>query len=330
MNDDENLFGIKNINIQVRGSYPVISAYEFEYLKELPEAQSLWKESTIYLIVQRPLMYFNNLHIVDGIIYFEIADMNNNKPLTGSLDPYKSGFIGNGESFYFNVQLYSRKNTIAQQFDYAAAFMIESKTREHLAWITPQKVIHLAVSNNAGYYISGDLEKYIDYKIHYIGQAFNQEIWARLTGHEKLQSILTREPILDNLTRRVSFEISLILLEITGVQEANIVPYHSWMMKDDTQPILHDLGDDNDFESFMKFHECKVSFNDQILTNEVEALLVSTFKPEYNKIKFNNYPDIKSGTRSLGYTESSLVIEYNPTTLETSHCKLNAIFCSNN
>lgn len=41
MNSEANMMGAKNINIQVQGSYPVISAYEFEFMKELPELQNL-------------------------------------------------------------------------------------------------------------------------------------------------------------------------------------------------------------------------------------------------------------------------------------------------
>jgi hypothetical protein len=69
-----------------------------------------------------------------------------------------------------------------------------------------------------------------------------------------------------------------------------------------------------------------IGFTDPELTSEVEAMLINSFKPEYNKIQFNNYPMIKRGTRSKGYTESSLVIERNPTTLKTEYFKLDAVF----
>ncbi|WP_305846013.1 hypothetical protein [Photobacterium kishitanii] len=132
------LEGIKNIDIQIRSVYPVISAYEFEFLKELPEIQELWKDSTIYFIVQRPLIYFNNLHIENGVIKFEIADMNGNAPLVGSLDPYVTGFAQDGESFTFSFNFYSGKDEGNKCLHYVSSFAVETKTREHLAWITPQ------------------------------------------------------------------------------------------------------------------------------------------------------------------------------------------------
>ncbi|PAY00834.1 hypothetical protein CKO50_12610 [Pseudoalteromonas sp. HM-SA03] len=327
MSNEESLKGVKNINIQVSGSYPVISAYEFEILKELPEVHHLWRESTIYLIVQRPLMYFNNLRINDqGVVNFEISDMRGNEPLTGTLDPYESGLAKEGESYSFSFHLYKGEVKENKSVDYAACFFIETESSEHLASITPQKVIHLSSLNSPGYKISGNLYDYIDYRVHYVGQAFSQDIWSRLTGHEKMQSILTREAAIDSLSNRNSLEISLILLEIVGFSEAQFLPFQPWQLSSNTTPILHDLGDDDDVESYMNFHKPLVEFSDQELTNEVEAMLINRFDPDYNKIKFKNYPNIKNGTRSKGYSESSLVLESNPTILESDKFKLNAIF----
>lgn len=326
MNAETNMMGVKNINIQVQGSYPVISAYEFEFMKELPEIQGLWKESTLYLIVQRPLLYFNKLRIEEGIIKFEISDMRGNPPLSGSLDPYAAGFAKEGEGFLFSASLYKGDATGLKSFDYAAGFFIETKTREHLASITPQKVIHLSALKCVGYSLTGNLCDYIDYHVHYIGQSFDQDIWSRLTGHEKMQSILTRESILDSASNRNSFEIALILLEVVGFSEANMAPFHSRMLNTNASPILHDLGDDDDIDAYIEFNKSKISFSDPELTNEVEAMLINRFQPEYNKIKFKKYPNIARGTRSKGYTESSLVVERNPTTLKTNDFTLGAIF----
>ncbi|ELB2852745.1 hypothetical protein HJ049_03815 [Vibrio parahaemolyticus] len=314
--------GIKNINIEVRSTYPVISAYEFEFLKELPEIKDLWKESTIYFIVQRPLIYFNNLHIDKGIIRFEISDMNGNPPLIGSLNPYSTGFACEGESFLFTANLYSGNAEGKKSFDYVSSFAIETDTREHLAWITPQKLIHLAVLKSKGYTLSGNIKDYIDYKVHYIGQAFNQDVWSRLTGHEKMQSILTREALFDETVNRNSFEIALILMEITGFSETQMLPFQEWMLKENVEPIVHEVPDN----SFMNFYSPFITLDDKSLTNEVEALLVSSFQPEYNKIKFKQYPKISNGTRSKGYTESSLQIEYNPVTFKTDVHEIEPIF----
>jgi hypothetical protein len=249
-----------------------------------------------------------------------------NPPLSGTLDPYAGGFAREGEGFRFSVNLYKGEAKGLRSFDYAAAFSVETKTREHLASITPQKVIHLSALKCPGYSLSGNLHDYIDYNVHYIGQSFDQDIWSRLTGHEKMQSILTRESILDAASNRSSFEISLILLDVVGFSEVNMAPFCSWMLSAGIEPILHDLGDDDDVNAYIEFNKSMIGFTDPELTSEVEAMLINSFKPEYNKIQFNNYPMIKRGTRSKGYTESSLVIERNPTTLKTEYFKLDAVF----
>jgi hypothetical protein len=43
------------------------------------------------------------------------------------------------------------------------------------------------------------------------------------------------------------------------------------------------------------------------------------FKPKYNEILFDSYPEIKAGTRSAGYSQSRLVIERMPAILATEH-----------
>ncbi|MBG0757400.1 hypothetical protein [Vibrio cidicii] len=314
--------GIKNIHIQVKSAYPVISAYEFEFLKEFDEVQQLWSESTIYFIVQRPLIYFNKLHIDKGIVKYEISDMNGNSPLTGSLDPYTAGFAREGESFHFTANFYKGSAKDKKSLDYVSSFAIETETREHLAWITPQKIIHLSIMGSEGYALKGNVKDYIDYRVHYIGQAFSQDIWSRLTGHEKMQSILTREALFDSTGNRNSFEIALILMEVTGFSEVQMMPFQSWMLQGNTKPIVHNLQGN----SFNSFCSPFIDADDQSLTNEVEALLVNSFQPEYNKIKFKKYPDIANGTRSKGYTEATLQIEYNPVTFVTDSHKIEPVF----
>lgn len=66
--------GIKNIEIAATTRYPIVSAYEYEFLKGEEELQRRMAGCTIYFILQRPLMYFNNV-IQDGhTLRFDIVD----------------------------------------------------------------------------------------------------------------------------------------------------------------------------------------------------------------------------------------------------------------
>ncbi len=69
----EKALGIKNIQILAQCAYPIVSAYEFEFLKTEAEVQALLKPCTLYLIAQRPLIYIQNLRSEDGLLLFEIA-----------------------------------------------------------------------------------------------------------------------------------------------------------------------------------------------------------------------------------------------------------------
>ena len=41
-------------------------------------------------------------------------------------------------------------------------------------------------------------------------------------------------------------------------------------------------------------------------------MLIHRFQPEYNEVKFSNYPNIKGGMRSMGYTDTRLALERLP------------------
>lgn len=330
MNSDENVYGIKNINIQAAVSYPVVSAFEFEQLKLLDEIQGLWKDSTIYMIVQRPLMYFNNLTISDGLITFEIADNSGNDALSGSFDPFAELLEEGCKGFKLEFELFKERDdeeSTLSPANYVAGFKVESEKKDHIVWITPQKILHMFLMGNSPYNIVGDIKKYIDYKVHYIGKAFSQDIWSRLTGHEKFQSVLTNEMPQNILNHSNSFDVALVLLDIVGHTETTVIQCgkNNLAINPQPNPIFHDIEGENEHENFISFNKPWLSLNAPELTNEIEANLISCFKPEYNSILFKKYPDIASGTRSAGYTSSSLTIEGSSVILYTDSHHLDAV-----
>jgi hypothetical protein len=58
----------RGIKTQFEMSYPVMSVYEFQFLKEEKEVIEWWKDSSIYIICQAPVLYFDELLYVDGVI----------------------------------------------------------------------------------------------------------------------------------------------------------------------------------------------------------------------------------------------------------------------
>lgn len=129
--------------------------------------------------------------------------------------------------------------------------------------------------------VIGSIRDYLDYQVHYIGKAFSQDIWNRLTGHHKMQSILTLEDALNQRYLRAPFEISLLMLDVDGYDEANIFPTFDFAVQPGIEPIVHHFSEDEDDGTFEKYYEPKLEPRAPELTSEVEAFLVSTYKPKY-------------------------------------------------
>ena len=166
--------------------------------------------------------------------------------------------------------------------------------------------------------VVGDAYGFLDFRVHYIGQAFSQKVWKRLTGHEKMQSILTREgPIGASAEARAPFEISLMLLDIVGLTEACEFPHTGHLDRPGYAPIRHRLDDDDAVVTFVT--QQFVSHRDAALTRELEALLIRSLQPSYNETLFANYPNITGGMRSKGYTWTDIVLEQTPALLFTDH-----------
>lgn len=194
---------------------------------------------------------------------------------------------------------------------------------DFIVWYTPQKLIYAFFQGEIDMEIDGDPTKYIDYKIHYIGQAFDQSVWDRLTGHEKLQKIITIEDVISQKALKNSYEISMILLDIKGYDEECIFPWNESIRNSfpNVNCIFHKIETDDEC---VKFYTASLDPKSSILTNEVEAMMIHKFKPEYNKIHFRNYPRIKNGTREAGYSTARLVIQKLPVILYTDSFKMQA------
>lgn len=104
--------GIKIIQIHAKTTYPIVSAYEFEFLKSESAIKSLLKPCTIYFIVQRPLVYIENLRVTDGTIIFRITDDKNTAPLECTFSPSQNGFCRPDEELLIEVQFYKKFLTL--------------------------------------------------------------------------------------------------------------------------------------------------------------------------------------------------------------------------
>ncbi len=317
--DDSTYCGLRFANIYASTVYPLVSAWEFETLKAEEVVRERWDNCTIYMVVQRPLTYFDNVVIDDSYIHFEIAD--GQKP---SL-PCRINLVANkicepGDVVEISVEFFSKTPGKEQPLRNVGAFRLFKQDGSFILWWSPQKILYEMLVNNLVVEIAedGNPFTFLDYKVHYIGKSFSQKVWNRLTGHEKMQRILTVErEIGSSPAARAPFEISLIFLNLLGLDDVPMITGSDAISPIGNEPIVHklDSSDDNAFANFMT--NSPVKLGDEALTREVEAMLIQQFRPEHNEIKFENYPEIKGGMRSKGYTDTHLTLERLPAFLYT-------------
>jgi hypothetical protein len=158
-----------------------------------------------------------------------------------------------------------------------------------------------ATTRNFPLHGAGDVAAFTDYDVHYVGQAFSQKVWERLTGHTNLQSVLSTEFVRGERVPSAALEISLITLEIFGVTEFVIDASRPFPMPEGVTPIIHEVGAD-EIPILAALETVWMKPEDAEATNELEAMLIDMFDPPYNTIKYKEYPYIKRGGRSKGYS----------------------------
>jgi hypothetical protein len=315
MSDEDT--GIKNIVIHATTRYPVVSAYEYEFLKVEKEIQDRMDGCTIYFIMQRPLIWFNDTRTVEDGLTFEITD-GRQKPLLCHLSFFENGILKPGESLLLDYLFYKNVPTTMPPHDDVAGFRLYHEDETFIVWYSPQKLLYDVLVHGFKVTIDGDVSKFLDYTVHYIGKSFSQPVWDRLTGHHKMQRILTMEgAISSNPLARAPFEIALLMLEVEGYDEVVLGGYCDFAVPEGVEPIVHYFDLDNDGgASFFRNPLLKPKAPE--LTAEIEAMLINRFKPSYNSILYENYPRISNGTRSAGYTHSTLAVGRLPVILKSA------------
>jgi len=316
--DDNIVYGAKALKIIARPVYPIVSAYEFEFLKEEEILQRRMDNCTIYMIVQRPLTYFDNVRLDDSYIYFDITD-GTQEPFHCRINLVENEICAVGEPTDIDVLFFTKEPSDEQPFRNVGAIKLFDKDGKFIVWWSPQKILYEMLVKNLVVETIGDPLAYLDFRVLYVGKAFAQKVWNRLTGHEKMQRILTLEgPIGASPEARAPFEVSLILLKAMDFDELVVVPDTALPRRPATKLASHliNLNQDGAIDAFsLPF----IDVGDEALTRDLEAQLIRYFRPEYNEVFFDNYPDIKGGLLSKGYTWSDFEIVGLPAALSTEH-----------
>jgi hypothetical protein len=289
----------KGIQTSFVMSYPVMSVYEFEYFKEEKEVLEYWKNSSIYIICQRPVLYFDEivLHEETGIIQLKIRQRNKAGELSVELSVMEDDPDFLGTKFLVELNFFEKEHSTQPPFMNAAGIKFFNKDRKFIAWLSPERLIYDYMVKNMGFHIKieGNIKEFLTYFVHYIGQAKNQNIWDRLTGHEKLSKVLAVEhPFIEG--EFSPYELSLIFLRLDGTKE--LFP----IVNDGAEGIVGFDGEILTQEQFQKAIT-EIPFNDAepFAVNDCEAHLINLFEPKYNIRLYKNYPNISNGLKQLGF-----------------------------
>ncbi|MDR6294296.1 hypothetical protein E9232_006850 [Inquilinus ginsengisoli] len=299
--------GVKFARIHAKAVYPPVSAWEFEHLKSERVIQERLQRSTIYIIVQRPMLWFDNVYPGNGKIQFDITE-GSEKIIHCILDLGEVFNLSVNEAIEFRVEFHRDAPQDGPPYRNVAGIRV-FKEDQFLVWWSPQKLLFESTTRGLPLLGAGDMDAFTDYEVQYIGQAFSQTVWDRLTGHTPLQSALTLGKAKGQGHCNPALEIGLITLEISGVEEIFIDTALPFLLPEGTTPVYHHFEIYPPDPRCLAFYSPWMRQGDPEATNELEAMLIRMFEPTWNKIKYKSYPNIKNGARSKGYTMSSLALD---------------------
>lgn len=250
--------------------FPPISNQTAEWLKEDDEIIQLLKSSKLYMICQRPE------------IFFDFTKIDKNELIKYGLN----GFIRENTtrtSFNINIQkfietyptYYSSINDFGLECGDKIIKFWSRRDDEIVNWWTVEKLLYdFSIGCS---FISGIKKHsyFTKYFVHYIGISIENDSLTRLVvkPHDKRIKILSNENTFCNLSR-LTDELILFFFDVRTL-ETKVLDY-------------------NDIESFVNGLGKYTVQKDQIIL-DVEKALIKIMNSEYNTIKYSQYPVSSDG-----------------------------------
>ncbi|AOP36374.1 hypothetical protein A0128_20365 [Leptospira tipperaryensis] len=269
---------------QLELAYPPISNYSFTFIKTEKVVQKYIKDSKLYIIIQRPEYSFKVLSITLGQFVSLQIIQSGEIIAEFELDIFQPAInTDNVSTLDIEIGTYSRDkifNGGEYPVENVHGIKIWEGDDKFKAWFTPEKIL-FEYSRNIIRLEKVKLHKYpLTSKVLYVGQSVKQDIWDRLTGHETLQDILSKEFALEASTIP-THEIAIVLLRIFDSQH------------------LKEIDSIKDFQN-----DSKIS--PETIYLDFEKLLIKHYDPEYNGIKYKRYPEsvdglYRFGLKTIGY-----------------------------
>ncbi|MEI6265834.1 MAG: hypothetical protein WCP74_12065 [Sphingobacteriia bacterium] len=278
---------------QLSLAYSPLCNYDFTTLKNDPVIQDIIDRSSLYAIVQRPEIRFDNITKVEEekSIAFEIRQNRNPNVLKCKM-PLFQKHIATYPSNEVVVQFGSNdKNATLVELPlnniHGMKFYQKSvKTENFLLWISPEKFLQNYWEGHLEAEIEGNIHDFTKYYVHYVGQATKQDIWKRLTGHDKLQDILSLEyPLIYGSLP--THEIAILL----------------FCFKDNLQ--MQTFGNDSNVDELVDSLMGKNMPEQRTIFLDAEKALINAMLPKYNDELFKSYPKSSDGLYKHNYNSIS-------------------------
>lgn len=268
-------------------AYTPLSNYDFVMVKDDPIIKEFINSGRLYIIAQRPVLTFEKFYIdvddpINPILKFEVHQKGTPAILLCEFPLFQEEFnvpLGSRCDIAINY-IYPKSEIECEQeqampFNSMANFVINTGTEYY--WISPKKLIYHYLREALDIKIEGDITVFLNYKVHYIGKATEQDIIKRLTGHSHLQDILSLEKPFHYGTLP-SEEIALLFLSF----------------KDNV--FMNTLSiEDTDLSTTVKILMGETPIEDNIIYLDAEKALINALKPKHNKLLYNSYPKSKDG-----------------------------------
>lgn len=278
---------------QLTLAYSPLCNYDFTILKTETVIQNIIESSSLYAIVQRPEIRFDNItnNEEEKYIEFEIRQYNNPNVLKCKVPLFQENIAKNPENEVLVCFGSNDKNNkpVALPLNniHGMKFYEQSVTTENfLLWISPEKFLQNYWEGLIEAEIEGNIHDFTKYYVHYVGQATKQDIWKRLTGHDKLQDILSLEYPL-NYGSLPTHEIAILLFSF----------------KDNMQ--MHTFGDNADVDEMVNSLLGKNMPEQRTIFLDAEKALINAMQPNYNDELFKNYPKSADGLYKHNYNSIS-------------------------
>lgn len=286
--------------------YPPVSAWEFNQLKTEAAVRERLQDATVYIIAQRPILWFDRVRDEGGDIRFEIND-GRGPPVKGIIDPLRLGLFGPGEPMLLECGFHHDAEETPPPWDRAGSIKLFDRDKRLRAWWSPQKLLFEALAHDLKVPFAGDLERFMEFEIHYIGKAYDQSLWERLAAHRRYLEILINEKVRGVDHAQPSLEITIFALEVVDLEE--LAGRRDGPDEDTPDPPhvkIFRHPDDPADPRWQAFRRRWAYPHEPAVTTELEAALIDLFKPEHNRIKVKKYPKIAGGLQALGYSDTLL------------------------